>query len=142
MLREPLANLEGQRVIDRIRVAFERFDARKTRNRTKLSNLVVGKRLRGAGKANHRRRLRPLEIGIHGARQMRSLDPQIVDLNGHRGLDLIFEAQVRLLNIWFMIVRLEYKNGRKASSHATGGSAARSHYRSPPLRFGIFSEIA
>src|SRR6266702_204524 len=141
MLREPLANLDGQTVIDRIGVALERFDARKTRNRTRLSNLVVRKRLRGGGKANHRRRLRPLEIGIHGARQMCSLDPQIADLDGHGGLDLIFEAQVRLLHVRFMIVRLEYKNGRNASSHASGGSAAGSCDGSSALCVGILREI-
>jgi len=60
----------------------------------------------------------PMLIDIEGAGEMRAFDPQIVDLNGHGGLDQVFEAQVGLLHVGLVIVGLEDINGGSARGAA------------------------
>src|SRR2546425_1238024 len=42
----------------------------------------------------------------------------IVNLDGHAGLNLVFEAQVGLLHVGFVIIGLENEDGRSACSAA------------------------
>src|SRR5713101_1891281 len=130
ILRESLVELEGQSVVDGIGAALEFRDARKAWDRTNGIEHVDCESLRSSHKANGSRSLRALQIYVTGARQMCSLDPEVVDLDGHGGLNLILQSQVGLLHIGLVIVRLENKDRGNASCHPRGGWTARSRRRS------------
>src|SRR5437588_10451881 len=78
---------------------------------------------------------------IPRARQVRSFNPEVVDLNGQCGLDLIFETQVGLLHIGLVIIGLEDKDRWSACGATDWGGTAWSRNGSAALRGGILRDV-
>src|SRR5205085_3477184 len=133
ILRKALVRLNREAVINGVGVAFQCRDARKTSDRPRLRNAVHREGLRWSDKSNDRWGLGPLEVDIARAREMRALHPEIVHLERHRRLDLVFQAQVALLHVRFMIVRLENENRWNPRRTACWRSAIRARDRRAAL---------
>src|SRR6266850_2543518 len=137
-----LVYLDGQAVIDGIGTALEFLNARKASNGSwRLSDVVHCGSLSRSHKSDGYGRFGPLEINVAGAREMCALHPQIVNLNRHAGLNLVFEAQVGLLHVGLVIIGLENEDGRSACGATNRpGTARRCDWRAA-LSGGIFRDV-
>src|SRR2546421_3445830 len=141
ILGEALVQLHSQAVIDGISAALEFLNARKASNGARQRDLIHRGSLSRPHKSDGYRRFGTLEIDVEGAREMRAFDPQIVNLNGHAGLNLILEAKVRLLHIRLVIIGLEDINGRSACGATNRRGTAWSCDGSAALRGGILRDV-
>src|SRR6266550_942898 len=92
ILGEALVQLHGQAFVDGISTALEFLNARKASNGARQRDLIHRGSLSRPHKSDGYRRFGTLEIDVEGACEMRAFDPQIVDLNGQRRLNKVFEA--------------------------------------------------
>src|SRR5437588_1233262 len=125
IVRKALVHLNDEAVVDGIGAALEFRYTRKTCKRTRLRNLIHGSGLCRISESDHGRCFRALQVDVEGAGEMGSFDPEIIQLNGHGWLDLVFQAKVGLLHVGLTIIRLEDEDGWNAGSAAgwrgTGG---------------------
>src|SRR6266436_6516117 len=139
--REALVQLDGQAIVDGIGAALEFLNARKTGDGARLSDAVHRSRLSGSHESDGYGSFWTLEINVAGAREMRALDPKIVNLDGHAGLNLVFEAQVGLLHVGLAIIGLEGINGGSTRGATDRRGTARSCDGSAALRGGILRDV-
>src|SRR6266851_4234755 len=141
ILGEALGQLHSQAVVDGIGAALEFLNARKACNGARQSDLIHSGSLSRPHKSDGCRRFRTLQIDIARTRQVRSFNPEVVDLNRQSGLDLIFEAQVGLLHVGLVIIGLEDINGWSACGATDRRGTAWSCDRSAALSGGILRDV-